>query len=308
MPSPEPRGETAATPGAPLRLPDDVVRRAREIAEGRAVWVPPVPRNAATVVLLRNTNDGPEAFLMRRVTTMAFAAGMHVFPGGSVDGDDMRVPLASSADLLTGLDARLSTAPDGGAALLAAAARETFEECGVLLVVPRNAINADEWEPRRRSLLDGGVTFSALLTASGYEVDTAAIRPWTHWITPEVEERRYDTRFFVAALPADQQARDVGGEADRVHWLRPADALERHAAGGLAMLLPTVAVLASLLPYATAEDAVKAADARVIRPQLPRAFLDPDGSLRWSIVDGSSGEVLDVMDASADDLDATATS
>ena len=74
------------------------------------------------------------------------------------------------------------------------------------------------------------------------------------------------------------------------------------------MLLPTVAVLASLLPYATAEDAVKAADARVIRPQLPRAFLDPDGSLRWSIVDGSSGEVLDVMDASADDLDATATS
>ena len=290
---------------APLRLPDEVTQRARDIAEGRSTWSPPEPRDAATVVLLRDTERGPEVFLMRRVTTMAFAAGMHVFPGGSVDVDDTRVPVAMSDEHDAALDQRLSAAPGAGRALLGAAARETFEECGVLLVSPPVDTGSHRWESRRQDLVNGAVTFSSLLEGEGLLIDAAAIRPWEHWITPEAESRRYDTRFFVAALPASQQAHDVGGEADRVRWLRPADALARHAAGDLPMLLPTVAVLASMSSFASADEIVSAAEALVIRPQLPRARLAHDGALVWSVVDAETGEVLREAEASPDDVESS---
>ena len=276
--------------------PERFVERAWAIIEGRTDdWVVPEVRDAATVVLLRDTAEGIEVFLMRRVTTMAFAAGMHVFPGGRLDPDDHVVPLGlASSDASEALDQRLRGAPGVGAALLAAATRETFEECGVLLVTGEAVPVAgdDQWEQRRQALLDTDLTFSGLLQAAGLVVDTAAIRPWTHWITPAVEDRRYDTRFFVAAMPAAQEAGDASGESDRVHWMRPAEALERWSVGDLAMMTPTADTLRTLLPFSTAAEVLQAADERTIVPLMPQPSLDASGALRWTLVDASTGESL----------------
>ncbi len=287
-----------------LGLPDEMLRRAHSIAEGSGEWTPPVPRHAATVVLLRDTDDGVEVFLMRRVSTMAFAAGMHVFPGGVVDPDDSTVTLQLGRnDTTESLDQRLTAPPGLGSALVAAAARETFEECGVLLVSPigdtvnlEMALDDERWEPRRRALLEGDRAFSELLDGDGLAVDASSIRPWAHWITPEVDNRRYNTRFFVAAIPEGQRARDLGGEADRVHWTTPASALKRHEAGELAMMLPTVDTLTALLPFSSAHEVIAAADERVVRPLMPQATFDDHGSITWGLVDQSTGDVVLELD------------
>ncbi len=99
---------------------------------------------------------------------------------------------------------------------------------------------------------------------------------WSHWITPVFEERRYDTRFYVALLPAGQQARDVSGEASVVVWLRPADALDRLARGDVAMLPPTAVTLAEGGEYGNAHEAYAAAATRTISPVTPQAVIDGD--------------------------------
>lgn len=176
---------------------------------------PPVAvRDAATVVLLRDTGSGPEVFLQRRVATMVFAAGMMVFPGGAHDPED----------------------PD----LLATAVREVEEETGVLL-------------------------------------DRAALVPWARWITPVGEVRRYDTWFFVAPCPADQEPRPRGGEMDQVVWLRPAEALERFERRELQLLPPTSVTLREIAALASVEDVLQAAESRQITPIQPTIVRDAAG-------------------------------
>jgi 8-oxo-dGTP pyrophosphatase MutT (NUDIX family) len=267
------------------RLPDRMVQRAWDLARGEGGWTPPPARDAATVCLLRDTDAGLEVFLMRRRTTMAFAAGMHVYPGGAVEASDAEVPvLGGDHDAVA---RRLSTpAP---AALLAAAARETFEECGALIVAPPSH---EDLEAERHDLDEGRLAFRDLLEGRGLAVDGAAFVPLAHWVTPEVEDRRYDTRFFVVALPEGQQARRSGGEADVADWWRPADALVAHAEGRMAMLPPTVATLAALAHHTVAADALAAAAGIAVRPLMPRAVIDGD-ELTWCLVDERTGEVLE---------------
>lgn len=121
--------------------------RAAQLAYGGSTWVPPVPRDACTVCLLRDTDAGLEVRLMRRTTSMAFAAGMHVYPGGALEESDSRVPGSAGRADLGSVGDRLSS--DDPAALLAAAARETFEECGVLL-----ALDADGEVPSAELVSD----------------------------------------------------------------------------------------------------------------------------------------------------------
>lgn len=185
-------------------------------------------RDAATVLLLRDGEDGLEVFLIRRAPGMAFASGMHAFPGGSVEPTD-----GGWAGAL----------PDGWAALLAegdtdlarklvgAAVRETLEECGVWLAEGDRPTVPARGEPA--------------LDLAGIALRTELLRPWSHWLTPAFEPRRFDTRFLVAALPADADPRHVGGEADDGRWVRPADV------EGLPMLPPTFITLAELAPFAT---------------------------------------------------------
>ena len=274
----------AFDPLAQQRLPKQFVEHARALARGGVTVAE--PRNAATVVVLRDGRDGPEAYLLRRTRTMAFAAGMYVFPCGSVGPRDETLadtawvgpPPQRWAGLL-GADAGLAKA------LVCAAVRETFEESGVLLagtgadhVVADTT--GDDWERDRLALLDRSLSFAAMLSDRGLVLRADLLRPWAHWITPEIEPKRYDTRFFVAALPAGQRTRDVGGEADRVVWLRPEDALAGSQRGEIGMLPPTAFTLAELSTYGSVADVLAAGDARDIKPVLPKVVVVSDEEAR----------------------------
>lgn len=249
------------------RPPEPIIDRARQISAG--TLAPPEPRDAATVILLRDGAQGLEVHLQRRVTTMAFAAGMYVFPGGRVDDADFETGGARAPALPPTWPRLLGAEPARAAAVTVAACRETFEEAGVLVIDgPLPAIvTADPLAAR-------GLPFASL----GVEPSTTLMRPWARWVTPEFEPRRYDTRFFVAALPEDQMTAgdDAGGEADAAIWIQPAEALASHRRGELGMLPPTVFTLTELADFAAASDVLAAALARDCKPVLPRLLIDGD--------------------------------
>jgi 8-oxo-dGTP pyrophosphatase MutT (NUDIX family) len=241
-------------------------------------------RHAATVMLVRDAPGGVEVFAFRRVPRMAFAAGMLVFPGGSVEpGDgDGRTPWAGST-------------PDAAdAPSVAAAVRETYEECGVLFAVDAEGrapdagtLAAPAWEERRVALAAGGLPLADVLRPAGLAVRAADLRPWARWVTPPFEARRFDTRFYVAALPAGQEARDLGGEGERARWLDPAAAVAAHAAGELPMLPPTMVCLEELA--AAPDVAGLLATARRPRPVSPWVARE-DGELVLQVdLDGHGG-------------------
>ena len=265
-----------------VKLPGSYLQRARLLAAGELAV--PEARAAATVVLLRDGPGGLEVFLLRRQSTMSFAAGMHVFPGGSVDPADRELSaerwVGPSIELWASI---LSADPSLTRALVCAAVRETFEESGVLLAGPSaDTVVADtttqSWEEERLALLDRRQNLAGLLRSHDLVLRSDLLRAWAHWITPEIEELRYDTRFFVAALPDGQQARYVGGESDRARWLSPAAALTAYRDGELGMLPPTAFTLAELSAYSCVADVLAAGDARDIRPWLPQVVVDSDAA------------------------------
>src|SRR5438045_1846059 len=158
----------------------------------------PMPiRDAATVVLLRDGAIGIETWMLTRSREMVFAAGKTVFPGGRVDDADGDLPFADNTDDdIAELAERFRTDPDAARRLVGAAVRETYEETGVLLTIPRADLAAS-----RSDVEDGRVAFGDLLREHGLAVDGSCLRPWSRWVTPPGESRRYDTRFFIAALP-----------------------------------------------------------------------------------------------------------
>jgi 8-oxo-dGTP pyrophosphatase MutT (NUDIX family) len=263
--------------GGTVPLPPPLADLARDIHAGNVE--PATPKHAATVVLMRDRPSGVEVFLLRRVSTMAFAAGMTVFPGGSVDPRDSELPPAAFAGCdLQQWSGLLDADPRLTGALVCAAVRETFEESGVMLAGPRaDAIVTDtsgeDWELDRQALLARELSLSELLDRRGLVLRADLLRPWAHWITPELEPRRYDTRFFVAALPDGQQTRDVGGESDRVSWRRAAEALRAADAGEVGMLPPTAFTLAEISAYDSVAEVLAAGTARDIRPVLPRIVI-----------------------------------
>ena len=262
------------------RLPREIAEHARALAIGAVK--PADPRNASTVVLLRDGAKGVEAYLLRRQKTMAFAAGMHVFPGGSVDPRDESLPDDAWVGPRPQDWASILTADDKLAkALVCAAVRETYEESGVLLAGhDADSVVADttgdDWEADRLALLDRSLSLATMLEQRGLVLRADLLRPWAHWITPELEPRRYDTRFFVAALPAGQRTRDVGGEADTVVWMRPDDALTAFGRGDIGMLPPTAFTLGELAAYDDVAAVLVAGDERDIRPVLPKIVVTDD--------------------------------
>ena len=188
---------------------------------------------------------------------MAFAAGFFVFPGGSVDARDEEFADEAWVGPPPSAWARTLTCDEPRArSLVCAAVRETFEESGVLLAGSSadNVVadtSGEDWEADRLALLDRSLSLVELLRRRGLVLRADLLRAWSHWITPAVEPKRFDTRFFVAAMPAGQRTRDVGGEADRVAWLRASEALAANARGELSMLPPTLAALTDLAPYDT---------------------------------------------------------
>jgi 8-oxo-dGTP pyrophosphatase MutT (NUDIX family) len=222
-----------------------------------------VPRLAATVILLRDGAAGLEAWLLTRVTQMVFAAGATVFPGGRVDADDVSVPWSGTS--VEEFATRFDCSPDRARALVGAAVRETFEETGVLLTVPRRDLSE-----YRADVEAGIVSFVELLVDHGLRADVASLRPWAHWITPPGGPRRYDTHFFVAALPDGAQAADVTSESSVADWVAVVSALAEHNRGERLLLLPTEMTLRSLLPFATVADVLAGSAARDLSVARPR--------------------------------------
>ncbi|HEY9378026.1 MAG TPA: NUDIX hydrolase, partial [Jiangellaceae bacterium] len=238
---------------------------------------------AATVVLLRDATDGLEVYLLRRLPSMAFAGGMQAFPGGAVD------PRDSVDDAVGWLGpspaewaSRLDTMEPAARGFVCAAIRETFEESGVLLAssLDRSTVTptGPAWEDARQALVARRLALSDLLERHRLAIRTDLLRPWAHWVTPRFEPRRYDTWFFLAALPDGQQARDVSGEADRAAWTRPRDALAAAESGHVVMLPPTWSVLDQLASYGTVTEAMAAADNRLIEAITP-GWVDQNGEI-----------------------------
>ncbi|KIZ19658.1 NUDIX hydrolase [Streptomyces natalensis] len=266
--------------------------RIRALASGRLT--PATPRRAATVLLLRDSHNGGLAVhMLRRRASMAFAGGAYAYPGGSVDPRDER-PVAWAGPSRAQWAVRMGVEPAGAQAIVCAAVRETFEETGVLLAGPSaDTVVADttgeDWEADRAALVAHELSFADFLERRGLVLRSDLLGAWAHWITPEFEPRRYDTWFFVAALPEGQRTLPQGPqtssaastEADLALWTRPEEAAAGYDRGELLMMPPTIATLRSLQPYGTVADALAGAQAQDLTPVLARAHL-VDGRIELS--------------------------
>ncbi|WP_151477776.1 NUDIX hydrolase [Streptomyces albicerus] len=261
--------------------PPEWPERIRALAEG--TLTPVTPRRAATVLLLKDTDSTPAVHMLRRRASMAFAGGAYAYPGGGVDPRDDDRQIGWAGPPRAWWASRLGVDGASAQAIVCAAVRETYEEAGVLLAGPTpdtvvGDTTGDEWEADRVALVARDVSFAEFLDRRGLVLRSDLLGAWTRWITPEFEPRRYDTWFFVAALPEGQRTRNASTEADRTVWIRPEDATDGYDKGDLLMMPPTIATLRQLGAYATAAEALAAAPERDMAPVLAKARLE-DGEL-----------------------------
>jgi hypothetical protein len=142
------------------------------------------------------------------------------------------------------------------------------------------------WEADRHALETRELALTELLARRSLVLRTDLLGAWSRWVTPEFEPRRYDTAFFIAALPPGQHARDVSGEADDADWTPVSQAIADHAAGKVSMLPPTITMLREIAPYRSSADAVRdAAAKRSLEPIMAHAERHEDGTfwLVWPI-------------------------
>jgi 8-oxo-dGTP pyrophosphatase MutT (NUDIX family) len=205
------------------------------------------PRRAASVMLLRDGEQGPEVFMLRRHGDSAVLAGAYVFPGGKVDPDDhdeeMLERLDCDAHSLHDSLANPELDPAAAAAHFVAACRETFEECGVLLA---RGVGA-ETATRASALSREGLSFIEVLQNLELELEISRLTPWSRWITPKLatlSNKRFDTYFFVAVSPPEQLARHDERETTEGMWQRPRQTLERYWAREIDLAAPQILTLA----------------------------------------------------------------
>jgi 8-oxo-dGTP pyrophosphatase MutT (NUDIX family) len=265
---------------ARVQLPPELVAGARAFADGSQE--PAEPRNAATVVLMRPGARGPELYLLRRQTSMAFAGGMCVFPGGGVDPRDFDHAIAWAGPAPQEWASRLGTDEATARALVCAAVRETFEESGVLLAgESADSVVADttgdDWEIDRAALEARELAFTEFLDRRGLVLRTDLLGVWAAWLTPVFEPRRYRTWFFVADLPEGQRTRDVSTESDQVTWLPAMEAVAEVDAEQLLMLPPTYLTCLEVGQHADPAGVLDAARGRVVEMFMPE--IDEDDTL-----------------------------
>jgi 8-oxo-dGTP pyrophosphatase MutT (NUDIX family) len=238
--------------------------------------MPPVPaREAATVMLIRDGADGLEVFMVLRHDKMSFAAGALVFPGGSVEpGEDT----------------------------LVAAVRETFEECGILLARPIGQENLvtvtalkrieQSWRTR---LARGEAKLADMLSAETLSLATDRLVPFAHWITPEVQPKRFDTRFFLAAAPDDQVGLHDGSESVDSLWIAPLEAVSQAEAGRYKLVFATQLNLLKLGRHTSVSQAMSAARASDVVTVMPVQEESPgDGTrhMRIPVEAGYGGDLF----------------
>ncbi|MFD9703086.1 NUDIX hydrolase [Lentzea sp. NPDC059081] len=254
-------------------MPDDMTLPGN-LVPTRPAAQPAQPRDAVTVVLLRDGSEGVEAFLLRRVKGMAFAGGMSVFPGGGVDPRDADTSVAWAGPPPEWWGSVFGVDPSTARAFVCAAVREMFEESGVLLAGPDPAsvvADTSAYSAARQKLVDRELSLAQFLASEGLVLRADLLRPWANWVTPVEEPRRYDTRFFVAALPSGQRADGETTEASDASWQTPASAVQDAAEGRRMLMPPTwrtldeVGALGSVEKVMAAERSVEKIIPKLIR-------------------------------------------
>ena len=243
------------------------------------------PRDAATVILARDSKPGQyEVFLMRRHQDQAFLGGAYVFPGGRLDEADCDpVLLCYTRGLSVSEASRLLQEEDldgeRALGLFLAAIRETLEETGVLLSCdvdcsdPAVAVRLARY---RHALHSREIKLRDLCEREGFLFDLEFLTPYAHWITPEIDSKRFNTRFFVARLPEGQTAVHDNMELTESRWLTPAEAMKRHDAGEIILMPPTLKTMEELCTFRTVEELFTAARQRRITTVLPQLFNGED--------------------------------
>ena len=224
-------------------------------------------------MLLRESSDvGVEVFMMRRTTKAAFAGGMYVFPGGAVDAEDSSYEIA--------------------------AIRECFEEAGVLLARTATGttvrfddpVSHDRFTTYRHVVHAGERSMTSVLMAENLVAQSDELLWVAHWVTPFGEVRRFDTRFFVVAMPDDQTPLHDDKETVGSLWVTPLDALNRAQAGELLMLPPTIANLEFLATYSSVDEVIEAARKIGTPPKLlPKVKWRDDGRIEALLMPGDVG-------------------
>ena len=213
----------------------------------------------------RDTAEGLQIYLVRRHAGAVFLPDRYVFPGGRVD----------DADRDTAAHARLrGSAGDIDPAYAITAARETFEEVGLLFA--DRAVEVELLGAQRRAMLAGVVSFGEVLARLGVAIDASQLVYFSRWVTPKAElARRFDTRFFVARAPHDQVAEADAAEVTDGRWFRPGDALAANERGEIAMIFPTIKHLERIASYRTVDELLAFARTKAIVTVTPEVQPGP---------------------------------
>jgi 8-oxo-dGTP pyrophosphatase MutT (NUDIX family) len=242
------------------------------------------PLSAATVTLMRDSDEGPEVLMLQRNFRSGFMPGMYIFPGGALDASDYS---QQACALCEGLDDPAASSilrlERGGLAYWIAAIRESFEEAGILLACDARGefVALDEpsaierFRVRRHALNAGEQAFTALVAEEHLRFRVDQLVYFSHWITPLGAPRRYDTRFFLARTPAAQEPLHDNVEAIAHTWVRPQTALAAHARGEFSMRTPTLKTLESFAKFGSVDEIIRAMRAlQEIPAMLPQITKD----------------------------------
>ena len=258
--------------------------------EINSIEVETPPRPAATLMMLRDGAAGLEVFLLKRHGLSDVLGGAYVFPGGKLDLQDSDIdgdahldqPSAHLHSSLNepGIDQATATG------LYVAALRETFEESGVLLAGADMASGAHgahasaEQARLATELSRQGMGFDEVLAHMGLRLATRSVLPWSRWITPRVPSfmtKRFDTRFFVAALPHGQDARHDNRETVKSVWLDPREALRQYWERQIELAPPQIMSLAHLARFSDVAGAMQEARSRPPPVVHPEPFNEETG-------------------------------
>lgn len=241
-------------------------------------------RNAATVILTRDGDRGMEVFLMRRHRAQSFMAGAFVFPGGALDEDDADPALAS---YITGLTAEqaaknlqeINVLPQTAFSLYMAAIRETFEEAGVLLAYSRDGEplqypdeqTAARLSQARRALHQKELSLNELAKQENIRFAFDMLTPFAHWMTPDIEKKRFDTRFFLTRIPAGQTPLHDAVEMTESRWMTPLEAVTAHRNREIRLMPPTLRSLEDISDITDTASLIQSVQDKKIYPVLPQA-------------------------------------
>jgi len=243
-----------------------------------------VPLPAATVTLVRDAEGGLQVLMLQRNFQSGFMPGMYLFPGGALDAADCTDEACACC---SGLDDATASGilgvPRGGLAYWIAAVRESFEEAGVLLacdarggmVSLREPALVERYRGHRHALNAGELGLRDLLATENLRIAADRLVYFSHWITPVTAPRRYDTRFFLAVAPAEQEAQHDNHETIAHVWVRPQEALDLCAKETLNMRTPTIKTLERFAACATSAELIaEVTSSPAVRALLPRMTAD----------------------------------